>query len=515
MDNDRDTYYTALLARDRRFDGWFFVGVSSTGIYCRPVCAVRTPKFENCTFYMSAAAAEKQGFRPCLRCRPELAPGHSILDMSSKLARSAATLIEAGFLSDAGIPDLARRVGITERHLRRIFDTEFGVSVIEYAQTQRLLLAKRLLTDTALPIAEVAFAAGFASLRRFNDVFQTHYRLSPRQLRKTKATAAVSNTMSFELGYRPPFAWTELLEFLARRAITGVELVEHGVYQRTIAIEAAGHSLTGWISVEHLPARHAVKLTFPASLAPAIAPLLSRVRNIFDLACQPDLVDAHLGELAAALPGLRVPGAFDGFEMAVRAIVGQQISVAGARTILGRIAAQWGPPLIMSAPQPVATRRPPRGGQQNVGAAQRFVEGQDPMPEGLHAIFPSAQDIAKLEVEALQGVGIVKARAAAIHAVATEIAQGRLALEPLVPLDETLAALLRIKGIGEWTAQYIAMRALGWPNAFPAGDLVLKKQLGLATAKAVEQHAEAWAPWRAYATLHVWRQAAANDGDLT
>jgi len=487
MDNDRDTYYTALLARDRRFDGWFFVGVSSTGIYCRPVCAVRTPKFENCTFYMSAAAAEKQGFRPCLRCRPELAPGHSILDMSSKLARSAATLIEAGFLSDAGIPDLARRVGITERHLRRIFDTEFGVSVIEYAQTQRLLLAKRLLTDTALPIAEVAFAAGFASLRRFNDVFQTHYRLSPRQLRKTKATAAVSNTMSFELGYRPPFAWTELLEFLARRAITGVELVEHGVYQRTIAIEAAGHSLTGWISVEHLPARHAVKLTFPASLAPAIAPLLSRVRNIFDLACQPDLVDAHLGELAAALPGLRVPGAFDGFEMAVRAIVGQQISVAGARTILGRIAAQWGPPLL---------------------------QNKDAMPEGLQAIFPSARDIANLPVEALHGVGIVKARAAAIHAVATEIAQGRLALEPLVPLDETLAALLRIKGIGEWTAQYIAMRALGWPNAFPAGDLILKKQLGLATAKAVEHHAQAWAPWRAYATLHVWRQASANGGEL-
>ncbi len=488
MDTDRDTYYTALLARDRRFDGWFFVGVSSTGIYCRPVCAVRTPKFANCTFYLSAAAAEKQGFRPCLRCRPELAPGHGILDMSGTLARTAAALIEGGFLSEAGIPDLARRLGITERHLRRIFATEFSVSVIEYAQTQRLLLAKRLLTDTALPVAEVAFAAGFSSLRRFNDVFQTHYRLSPRQLRKTQIFAATSSTMSFELGYRPPFAWTELLEFLACRAIAGVERVAQGVYQRTIVIEAAGRTLSGWISVEHVPARHTVKLTFPASLAPAVAPLLSRVRSIFDLGCRPDLVDAHLGELAAALPGLRVPGAFDGFEMAVRAIVGQQISVAGARTILGRIATRLGPP-------------PSAAGES--------------LPEGLQAIFPSAREIAALPVEALHGLGIIKARAAAIHAVATEISAGRLTLEPLVPLDQTLAALLRIKGVGEWTAQYVAMRALGWPNAFPAGDLILKKQLGLASAKAVEHHAQPWAPWRAYATLHVWRQAAAGGGEPT
>jgi len=486
MDNARDTYYTALLSRDRRFDGWFFVGVSSTGIYCRPVCAVRTPKFENCTFYSSAAAAEKQGFRPCLRCRPELAPGHSILDMSGKLARTAAALIEAGFLSEAGIPDLARRVGVTERHLRRIFDTEFGVSVIEYAQTQRLLLAKRLLTDTALPVAEVAFAAGFGSLRRFNDVFLTHYRLSPRQLRKTSSSANLSNTMSFELGYRPPFAWAELLAFLACRAIAGVEQVEHGIYRRSIVIDIAGRSLTGWISVAHVPARHAIQLTFPAALAPAVAPLLSRVRHLFDLGCRPDLVDAHLGELAAAVPGLRVPGAFDGFEMAVRAIVGQQISVAGARTILGRIAARLGPPLNAADPA---------------------------MPEGLLAIFPSAQNIASLPVEALHGIGIIKARAAAIHTLAGEIAAGRLALEPLVPLDETLAALQRIKGIGTWTAQYIAMRALSWPNAFPAGDLVLKKQLGLSSAKAVEHHAQPWAPWRAYATLHIWRQAAANSGE--
>jgi AraC family transcriptional regulator of adaptative response / DNA-3-methyladenine glycosylase II len=492
MEHDRDTYYQALLSRDRRFDGWFFVGVSSTGIYCRPVCAVRTPKLANCSFYGSAAAAEKQGFRPCLRCRPELAPGHGVLDISGKLARTAAALIEAGFLNQADVPALAARIGVTERHLRRIFAAEFGVTVIEYLQTQRLLLAKRLLSDTALPVVEVAFAAGFASVRRFNDVFQAHYRLSPRQLRKAAATREAPPWLSFELAYRPPFAWEALLDFLARRAIAGVEWVADGAYHRTVALEIAGRSVHGWIKVEHRPARHAVLLSLPPVLAPAIALLLDRVRHIFDLACRPDLVDAHLGELAAGLPGLRVPGAFDGFEMAVRAIIGQQISVAGARTILGRIAAQLGGAYAVS---------------DAVSDATAKAAPDAAAPPGLHAIFPSAQQIAALPVERLYEVGIIRTRAAAIHAIACEIAAGRLALEPLVPLEPTLAALRAIKGVGDWTAQYIAMRALCWPNALPAGDYVLKKQLGLPNARAVEQHAQAWAPWRAYATLHVWRKS--------
>ncbi len=487
MNSERDAYYQALLARDRRFDGWFYVGVSSTGIYCRPVCAVRTPKFENCHFFGSAAAAEKQGFRPCLRCRPELAPGQGVLDISATLARTAAGLIDAGFLNEVGVPALAARIGITERHLRRIFAAEFGVSVIEYAQTQRLLLAKRLLTDSALPIGEIAYAAGFASLRRFNDVFQQHYRLSPRALRKHVASdVAAPPWLSFELAYRPPYAWDALLDFLGRRAIAGVEYVTDGIYWRTVGFDLGTQTLNGWIKVEHRPARHGVQLSFPPSLAHAVAPLLHRVRHLFDLACRPDLVDAHLGELAAGMPGLRVPGAFDGFEVAVRAIVGQQISVAGARTILGRIAARFGQPLV--SPEGAAAAELP--------------------PPQLQNLFPTAAAIAALPPDALRGVGMVHARSATIHALAVEIAAGRLTLTPLVPIEETLAAMKRIKGIGDWTAQYIAMRALAWPNAFPAGDLILKQQLGLPDARAVERHAQPWAPWRAYAALHLWRLAA-------
>lgn len=518
MNAEPDTYYQALLARDRRFDGWFFVGVSSTGIYCRPVCAVRTPKFENCRFFGSAAAAEKQGFRPCLRCRPELAPGHGVLDVSATLARTAAGLIDAGFLNEVGVPQLAARIGITERHLRRIFAAEFGVSVIEYAQTQRLLLAKRLLTDSALPIGEIAYASGFASLRRFNDVFQQHYRLSPRALRKrTVQQAAAPQSLSFTLAYRPPYAWDALLDFLGRRAIAGVEHVADGVYWRSVALDVgaqagarsgtqAGHpagtrTLSGWIKIEHRPAQHSVQLSFPPSLANAVAPLLHRVRHLCDLACRPDLVDAHLGELAAGMPGLRVPGAFDGFEVAVRAIVGQQISVAGARTILGRIAARFGQPLDpdLGDDDGDSDRNSDGDGAGTPGASA---------PPQLRYLFPDAAAIAALPPDALRGVGMVHARSATIHALAVEIAAGRLTLAPLAPIEETLAALKRIKGIGDWTAQYIAMRALAWPNAFPAGDLVLKQQLGLSDARAVEHHAQAWAPWRAYAALHLWRLAA-------
>jgi len=487
MNSDRDTYYQALLARDRRFDGWFYVGVSSTGIYCRPVCAVRTPKLENCHFFSNAAAAEKQGYRPCLRCRPELAPGHGVLDISATLARTAAGLIDAGFLNEADVPALAARIGITERHLRRIFAAEFGVSVIDYVQTQRLLLAKRLLTDSALPIGEIAYTAGFASLRRFNDVFRQHYRLSPSALRKHLVSDIdAPRGLSFELAYRPPYAWDALLDFLGRRAIAGVEYVADGVYWRTVQCALGSQTLSGWIKVEHQAARHSVRLSFPPSLAHAVAPLLYRVRHLFDLACRPDLVDAHLGELAGGMPGLRVPGAFDGFELAVRAIVGQQISVAGARTILGRIVTRLGQPL--ACPDHSAPDAAP--------------------PSELRALFPSAAAIAKLPDDALRGIGMVHARAATIHALAVEIDSGRLTLAPLAPITETLAALKAIKGIGDWTAQYIAMRALAWPNAFPAGDLVLKQQLGLPDARAVERHAQPWAPWRAYAALHLWRLAA-------
>jgi AraC family transcriptional regulator of adaptative response / DNA-3-methyladenine glycosylase II len=473
MNLDPDTCYQTLLSRDRRFDGWFFVGVSSTGIYCRPVCPVRTPKQQNCHFFTNTAAAEKAGFRPCLRCRPELAPGNGLLDVSSRLAQAAATLIEDGFLNTASLAELAARIGVTDRHLRRIFDAEYGVSMIEFAQTQRLLLAKRLLTDTRLPIITVALTAGFGSVRRFNDLFLKQYGLNPRRFRK-EVDSLPQETITFSLAYRPPFSWSGVLAFLAHRQIDGIEYVGDDSYARAIELTQGGRNILGWISVTHAPQRYAIDVTVPISLTPVIAQVLGRVRRMFDLAARPDLIDRHLGDLAADLPGMRVPGSFDGFEIAVRAIVGQQISVPYARAILSRMAERFGTKLTA--------------------------------PFGLTTIFPSAQVFASLPASALQETGITGIRAQAIIALAGEVAAGRIALEPLAPLEETLASLRRIRGIGEWTVQYIAMRSLAWPNAFPDGDAVLKKRLGFPTAPALGRHAQQWQPWRAYATVHVWRQ---------
>lgn len=470
---DPQTCYAAFVARDRRFDGWFFMGVCSTGIYCRPVCPVRAPLASNCTFYSSAAAAEQAGFRPCLRCRPELAPGHAALDVSGHLAQAAARLIEQGFLNGRSLEDLAQRVGVTARHLRRIFEAEFGVGLVGYAQTQKLLTAKRLLTDTSLPMAEVALASGFGSVRRFNDVFQARYGLNPSRLRKTRHTP-LAQSLRFELAYRPPFAWQGVLDFLAHRCIAGVEHVGQDRYTRLIEIEHGGLRLAGWVSVSHADKRHALQVELSGTLQPAIVQVLALIRRVFDTGCRPDLVDEHLGPLVEGLPGMRVPGTFDGFEIAVRAVVGQQISVLRARQILGRIAERHGTP---------------------VAAA----------PEGLRHAFPAAQVLAGLEPQALISCGLIAIRAEAIIAVARQVAAGHIVLEPLVPLQPTLAALRQIRGIGEWTVQYIAMRALGWPNAFPQGDAVLKKYLGCATAAQLDDYASRWAPWRAYAVVHLWR----------
>lgn len=479
MELDRNTCYRAVQSRDRRFDGWFFVGVSSTGIYCRPVCAVRTPKFENCHFFPSAAAAEKQGFRPCLRCRPELAPGHGLFDASSRLAQAAALLIDDGYLNQAGVTALAARIGITERHLRRIFAAEFGVSPIEYAQTQRLLMAKRLLTDTALPVTEIALASGFGSVRRFNSLFKTHYGFSPTRLRQAQPDTrrAASECVTFELGYRPPLAWKPLLDFLARRVVTGVEIVDpsRGIYRRAIALAHGPRTLTGWIAVENVPARHMLRVSMPASLVPILPQVLGKVRRLFDLGCRPDVIDRHLGALAADVPGMRVPGAFDGFEIAARAIAGQQVTLAHARRVLAYLTQHFGTPLAVPA-------------------------------DGLTHAFPQADALAGASLDALIGAGLIRARAAALQAVARAVADGTVCIEPLAPLDATLNALRAIRGIGDWTAQYIAMRGLSWPDAFPAGDYVLKKQLGLNSESAVAHMAEQWAPWRAYAALHVWHR---------
>ena len=338
MHLDPDQCYRALRTHDARFDGRFFVGVGTTRIYCRPVCTAKTPLARNCSFFPSAAAAEAQGFRPCLRCRPELAPGYATVDANRRLAQAAAGQIEDGRLEESSLADLAATLGVTDRHLRRVFQQEFGVSPVEYAQTQRLLLAKRLLTDTALPVLDVAMASGFASLRRFNDLFRTRYRMTPGELRKSAPARADAGQLAFDLAYRPPYDWDAMLAFLERRAIAGVESVAGRRYRRTVRLERAGKAHAGWIEVAPSTRKSALRVTASASLAGAVPALLARVKSFLDLGARPDEIASALGPLASAHPGLRLPGAMDGFEVAVRAIVGQQVTVAAATTLAGRFA---------------------------------------------------------------------------------------------------------------------------------------------------------------------------------
>ena len=476
MTLDPHTCYRALKARDARFDGRFFVAVSSTRIYCRPVCTVKPPKRENCRFYPSAAAAESGGYRPCLRCRPELAPGNASVDATSRLAQAAASMMEDRTLDEEGLEAVAARLGITDRHLRRAFGAEFGVSPVEFAQTQRLLLAKRLLTDTALPVTEVAFASGFGSLRRFNALFKQRYRLQPGQLRKRMKSsgATVADALQFELSFRPPYDWPAVSAFLGARAIAGVEVVEENRYRRTARIRVDGKDHLGWVDVSLSPKKPALRVAVSASLAKVLPPVLSRVKALMDLACSPAEVSAALGPLAKRHPGLRVPGAFDGFEVAVRAILGQQVTVAAARTVAGRFAAAFGDSL------------------------------ETPF-RSIDRIFPAAEKVADLPYGHIARLGMPGARARSVLARARGVADGSLDLVPNADIEATLDRLRALPGVGEWTAQYIAMRALAWPDAFPHTDLGVMKALGETNARRVLEAGEAWRPWRAYAVMHLWQ----------
>lgn len=470
---DADQCYRALRTHDARFDGRFYVGVATTRVYCRPVCTARIPHRVNCRFFPSAAAAEAHGFRPCLRCRPELAPGHSTVDANRRLAQSAAGLIDDGRLADARLPELAEALGVTDRHLRRVFQEEFGVAPVEYAQTQRLLLAKRLLTDTAMPVLEVALASGFASLRRFNHLFRTRYRMTPGELRRSAPASTSGERLAFDLAYRPPYDWAAMRDFLARRAVAGVEAVEGNRYLRTLRVEHRGRALAGDVCVAPSPRRDALRVSVSPSLAAALPLVLARMKHLLDLACRPDEIAAALGPLAGRHPGLRLPGAADGFEIAVRAILGQQVTVKAATTIAGRFAAAFGTPL-----------------------ATTF--------EALHHVFPTPAAVAALEPAQVAATGIIASRARAIVELAHAIEQGRVRLEPSAPVDETLAALELLPGIGPWTAQYVAMRALAWPDAFPHPDVAVAKALGARGRRAFAL-AERWRPWRSYAVLHLWK----------
>lgn len=470
MNLNREQCYRAIISRDARFDGRFFVAVSSTGIYCRPVCPSKKPALENCEFFRHAAAAEVAGYRPCLRCRPELAPGHAPIDSANQLATAAMKQIEAGILGDHGISAFAMGLGVSTRHLRRIFNDNLGVTPIQLAQTHRLLLARQLLIDTDLPIIDVAFASGFSSVRRFNALFLKRYSAAPSALRQNKRRVTEANACVCRLSYRIPFDWESLLAFFSRRVFAGVEEVSGGRYRRTVEIGAH----RGWISVENDARRSCLRAEVSISLLPVLMQVLARLRRLFDLEALPAEISSRLGSLAEAHPGLRVPGAFDGFEMAVRAILGQQISVKAATTLAARLTKRFGGGI--PTPYPALTHLGPR-----------------------------ADVISKIPPSELAAIGITQARAKSILALAQAVSTGSVSFDPAVSIDKALVKFKELPGIGNWTAQYFAMRALGWPDAFPESDLGILKALGTKTPSHAASIAEDWRPWRAYAAMHLWK----------
>lgn len=479
---DKTACYAALKAHDARFDGHFFVGVSSTGIYCRPICRVKLPKEENCTFFLSAPAAEAAGYRPCRRCRPELAPGLSLVDSTSHIAQRAAMIMEENCLADMKIADLAAMLGVTDRHLRRAFFAQFGVSPVQYLQTRRLLLAKCLLADTELSVTKVALYAGFGSIRRFNDLFKEYYRATPSTFRGSeKAMIGNKETIALTLGYRPPYAWDELIEFLADRAIPGVELVKDGIYSRTVSIRNGNDLYCGWISVANKPKGNSLSVTMCCSLLPVLTKILAKIRRLFDLNCDPIEIYNKLSVLNKltpdlCVPGLRLPGCFDPFEMSVRAILGQQVTVKAARTLAMRFAHAFGGPI--STP---------------------FEE--------LRYTFPTSETVFNLEhpIENKLGpLGVTGVRARSIFALAEAIETGSLHFTSEADPEVELEKLLKLPGFGPWTVQYIGMRAFSWPDAFPHTDYGVKKALANLTEKEILDKSQEWKPWRSYAALNLW-----------
>ncbi len=483
MTLEPDAAYRVLQAHDARFDGRLFVGVTSTRVYCRPVCRVRLPRRENCRFYGNAASAERDGFRPCLRCRPELAPGLALVDSPTVLAQHAARMLSraAHDGDEVALPAIAARLGVTDRHLRRIFLAAHGVTPIDYLTTQRLLLAKQLLTDTRLSIADVALAAGFGSQRRFNDAFAERYRLSPtgmRRVQRSPGAMAPRDALvgpSLRLAYRPPYDIEGVLAFFGARSVAGVEAVDARALsmRRTFALSHQGRGLAGWLALRFLRERHEVEVVTSPSLTPALGALVQRLRQGLDLDADPAPIDRALAALPGP-PGIRVPNGVDGFEVAARVILGQQVSVAAARTLTRRLVEALGEPIVTP-----------------------FAD--------LTRLFPSAERIAFAPPEAIGRLGIVRQRVRALQTLASEVHHGRIALHRGAPLAATLDALQALPGVGEWSAQLIAMRALGWPDAFPASDIGVMNALGTRDERAVLAQAEAWRPWRSYAVMRLWQ----------
>jgi AraC family transcriptional regulator of adaptative response / DNA-3-methyladenine glycosylase II len=491
---DPKACYRALKSRDPRFDGRLFVGITSTGIYCRPICPARSAKFENCRFFPSAAAAQEAGFRPCLRCRPETAPElGSWRGTSNTVLRGLALIVEGALDGEgASVEALAERLGIGARQLRRLFHQHLGASPITVAQTRRVLFAKQLIHDTRLTMGEIAMAAGFGSIRRFNETFQELFRRPPSALRR-KAVLALPEGSVGEIGvtvrlsYRPPYDWDAMLAFLKARAIDGVECIEDDAYGRTVQQDGE----TGTVEVIHLPERASLSVAIRFPSVRALPGIVARIRRVFDLGADVTAIGAHLAQdpLLAPLirerPGLRAPGGWDGFELAVRAVLGQQVTVEAARKLAGKLVQICGTPL--------------RAGQRSKPA--------------LRIAFPTAAQVVNADLSAL---GMPAARKEALVTLARAALHDPSLFQPQGTVEETVKRLRAIRGIGEWTAHYIALRAVRETDAFPASDIGLLRGAAIRvgsrpTPAVLQDRAETWRPWRAYAAQHLWAADAAHD----
>jgi AraC family transcriptional regulator of adaptative response / DNA-3-methyladenine glycosylase II len=476
MNLDWRTCSRARLSRDPRFDGKFFIGVIGSRVYCRSICPAPTAKEKNVRYFPSAAAAAEAGFRPCLRCRPESSPGTPAWLGTSVTVSRALRLIGESGMEDGGVEVLAERLGVGARHLRRLFLRHLGATPMAVAQTRRLHFAKKLIDETRLPMSQIALASGFGSVRRFNDGIRRVYHRTPTQIRRLapQKNMQLGHHYIFRLHFRPPYHWEGLLSFLAPRATPGVEAVEDGRYRRTISL----HGQHGYFEGSMDERREALLVGIEFGDPHSLFFIVERIRKMFDLgadwaAIAPSLKsDPTLARSVEIDPGVRVPGCWDGFELTVRAILGQQITVKGATLLAGRLASRFGRP---------------------------FVGGAE-----LSHLFPPPQVLAEAKLE---DIGLTGARAETIRVLSRAVCRGEIQFEGVVDSDAFLGRLCEVPGIGKWTAQYVAMRALGEPDAFPSSDLGLLHAIDLEAPRSLEQRAEAWRPWRAYAAMYLWRMA--------
>lgn len=481
MDSNNHGLFTAFKTKDQRLDGRYFVGISSTGIYCRPICKAKQPKEINCTFFRSAAEAEQAGYRPCLMCRPELAPGNSLADANKQLSYRTAKFLEENCSQRLSMEEIATKLGYTDRHLRRVFKTEYNVSPIQYLQTCRLHLAKQLLTDTNLNVLTIAMTSGFGSLRQFNTTFKTQYKLTPSQLRKKRKPAFADDSITLSLSYHSPYRWKELLSFFKNRAITGIEQVNEHHYMRTIQLKNSQQEpFHGWIKVTQNNKKDALDLTISHSLLGVLPQVIAQVKKQFDLACDPETIYHSLNSMNKIIPdsctiGIRLPGCFDSFEMSVRAILGQLISVKAANTIAKRIVKAFGPKIQTEF-------------------------------SGLTHLFPTPETFLALKdiQESLGQLGVTATKSNSIYQLADYFVTGKIKLDYSVQPEVEMKELQMIKGIGSWTAQYIAMRTMGWTDAFLETDVGVKNAVAPLSTKEFQKIAEQWHPWRSYVVLNLW-----------